>query len=94
MPRRLASHVHLTTARLLQSKVLATPPVWYNAVMMYPPIPLPPRDPVYRPRYYREKDLDEKAGMGRPLFSVNDYIHLHFVVKSITEYRSTRLLIQ
>ena len=55
--------MHLTTGRLLQSKVLAIPPVWYNAVLMYPPIPLPPRDPVHRPLYHREEDRDERAGM-------------------------------
>lgn len=64
MPRRLASQVHFTTARLLQSNMLAAPPVWYDAVMMYPPIPLAPREPVQRSRYHREKDLDTKTGMG------------------------------
>ncbi|KAF8305001.1 hypothetical protein DL93DRAFT_2066621 [Clavulina sp. PMI_390] len=54
MPRRLASQVHQATARLLQSKALNTTPVWYEAVSMYPPIPLPPRDSVARPKQRRK----------------------------------------
>ena len=43
MPRRFANQVHLTASRLLKERYIDKAPAWYNAVLEFPPIPLPPR---------------------------------------------------
>lgn len=40
--RRVASQVHQQASRLIEAGHLK-PPLWYNAVMDHPPLPLPPR---------------------------------------------------
>ena len=51
MVRRIASQVHKQASRLTRAGFLKTPPVWYQAVLEHPPLPLPPREPPSRTSY-------------------------------------------
>ncbi|KDQ17765.1 hypothetical protein BOTBODRAFT_53289 [Botryobasidium botryosum FD-172 SS1] len=51
MPRRIASQVHQSTSRLLKAAYIPKTPAWYQAVLAYPPIPLPPRSTPHRTSY-------------------------------------------
>ncbi|KAI9444727.1 mitochondrial ribosomal protein S25-domain-containing protein [Lactarius indigo] len=51
MVRRIASQVHKQASRLARAGLLKTPPVWYQAVLEHPPLPLPPREPPSRTSY-------------------------------------------
>ncbi|KAF8330429.1 uncharacterized protein EI90DRAFT_3280971 [Cantharellus anzutake] len=62
MPRQFACQVHLATSRLLKAGVLQQPPVWYNAVVSYPPIPLPPRDAPCRPVFWLPEEDNKTQG--------------------------------
>ena len=53
MVRRIASQVHKQASRLTRAGFLKTPPVWYEAVLEHPPLPLPPREPPARTSYDR-----------------------------------------
>lgn len=48
MVRRIACQVHKQVSRLTRAGFLKTPPVWYEAVLEHPPLPLPPREPPSR----------------------------------------------
>lgn len=45
MVRRIASQVHKQVSRLMQANHIREEPLWYKAVLQYPPLPLPPRAP-------------------------------------------------
>ncbi|KIJ21937.1 hypothetical protein PAXINDRAFT_64468 [Paxillus involutus ATCC 200175] len=49
MVRRIASQVHKQVSRLMQVNYMRDEPVWYQAVLQFPPLPLPPRAPPSRP---------------------------------------------
>lgn len=51
MVRRIASQVHKQVSRLTRAGFIKTPPVWYEAVLDHPPLPLPPREPPSRTSY-------------------------------------------
>ena len=51
MVRRIASQVHKQASRLTRAGLLKTQPVWYQAVLEHPPLPLPPREPPSRTSY-------------------------------------------
>jgi small subunit ribosomal protein S23 len=51
MVRRIASQVHKQASRLTRAGFLKNPPVWYEAVLEHPPLPLPPREPPSRTSY-------------------------------------------
>jgi len=51
MVRRIASQVHKQASRLTRAGFLKTPPVWYEAVLEHPPLPLPAREPPSRTSY-------------------------------------------
>ncbi|KAH9081568.1 mitochondrial ribosomal protein S25-domain-containing protein [Lactarius deliciosus] len=51
MVRRIASQVHKQSSRLVRAGLIRTPPVWYQAVLEHPPLPLPPREPPSRTSY-------------------------------------------
>ncbi|KAF9229078.1 hypothetical protein BS17DRAFT_770991 [Gyrodon lividus] len=55
MVRRIASQVHKQVSRLMQVNYIRDEPVWYQAVLQFPPLPLPPRAPPSRP------DVEEKT---------------------------------
>ncbi|KAI0294950.1 mitochondrial ribosomal protein S25-domain-containing protein [Russula brevipes] len=51
MVRRIASQVHKQASRLTRAGFFKTPPVWYEAVLEHPPLPLPPRESPSRTSY-------------------------------------------
>ncbi|KAF8274005.1 mitochondrial ribosomal protein S25-domain-containing protein [Lactarius quietus] len=51
MVRRIASQVHKQASRLTRAGLIKTPPLWYQAVLEHPPLPLPPREPSSRTSY-------------------------------------------
>ncbi|KAG6890745.1 hypothetical protein C0992_013128 [Termitomyces sp. T32_za158] len=48
MVRRIASQVHQQVSRLMRGKYIKQTPVWYQAVLEHPPLPLPPKAPPSR----------------------------------------------
>lgn len=48
MVRRIASQVHKQAARLMRANYIKNEPVWFQAVLEHPPLPLPPRAPPVR----------------------------------------------
>ncbi|KXN86773.1 37S ribosomal protein S25, mitochondrial [Leucoagaricus sp. SymC.cos] len=51
MVRRFANQVHQQVSRLMRTNYPMKEPVWYQAVLQYPPLPLPPRAPPSRTDY-------------------------------------------
>ncbi|KAJ8488319.1 hypothetical protein ONZ45_g1399 [Pleurotus djamor] len=51
MVRRIASQVHKQVSRLMRADFIKKEPVWYKAVLDYPPLPLPPKAPPQRSDY-------------------------------------------
>ncbi|KAI6047799.1 mitochondrial ribosomal protein S25-domain-containing protein [Pisolithus marmoratus] len=48
MVRRIASQVHKQVSRLMRVHYIKDEPVWYQAVLQFPPLPLPPKSPPIR----------------------------------------------
>lgn len=48
MVRRIASQVHKQVSRLMQANYIREEPVWYQAVLQYPPLPFPSRAPPFQ----------------------------------------------
>ena len=48
MVRRIASQVHKQVSRLMQANYIREEPLWYQAVLQYPPLPLPSRAPPFQ----------------------------------------------
>jgi small subunit ribosomal protein S23 len=67
MPRRFPSQVHQQVSRLLKADYLKTTPVWYQAVLEFPPLPLPPKAPPARSTY----DLSPPRGSFAPALNQN-----------------------
>ncbi|KII94180.1 hypothetical protein PLICRDRAFT_88440 [Plicaturopsis crispa FD-325 SS-3] len=71
MVRRVASQVHRQMARLMRVGYVEREPVWYQAVIDNPPLPLPARRPPARTEYdtpsYAQKDSPSKLREPRPL---------------------------
>ncbi|KAF9448180.1 hypothetical protein P691DRAFT_65885 [Macrolepiota fuliginosa MF-IS2] len=51
MVRRFANQVHQQVSRLMRANYIKKEPAWYQAVLQYPPLPLPPRAPPIRTEY-------------------------------------------
>lgn len=51
MVRRIASQVHQQVSRLMRGDYIKKQPVWYQAVLDYPPLSLPPKAPPSRTAY-------------------------------------------
>ncbi|KAH7885965.1 mitochondrial ribosomal protein S25-domain-containing protein [Phlebopus sp. FC_14] len=47
MVRRIASQVHKQVSRLMRADCIRKEPVWYQAVLQYPPLPLPSKAPPH-----------------------------------------------
>ncbi|KAG6911585.1 hypothetical protein DXG01_011888 [Tephrocybe rancida] len=60
MVRRIASQVHQQVSRLMRGNFIKEQPVWYQAVLEYPPLPLPPKAPPARTQY------DQLANTSQP----------------------------
>jgi Mitochondrial ribosomal protein S25 len=80
MGRKVATQVHNAATRLMQGKLLQQPPLWYSAVLQYPPLPLPPRQAVKRSAFDLPKGtitFDETAEVSSELvFSMAHLSHL------------------
>lgn len=67
MVRRIASQVHQQVSRLMRADYIKQEPAWYQAVLNYPPLPLPPKTPPIRTRYdqlpEKNKSLSHKAAL-------------------------------
>jgi small subunit ribosomal protein S23 len=59
MGRRIANQVHHQVARLLRGRIVEKEPRWYQPVLNFPPLPLPPKAPPARTPF------DQKAESGR-----------------------------
>ncbi|KAG5654725.1 hypothetical protein H0H81_007481 [Sphagnurus paluster] len=51
MVRRIASQVHQQVSRLMRGDYIKRQPAWFQAVLDYPPLPLPPKAPPARTQY-------------------------------------------
>ncbi|KAF8898942.1 mitochondrial ribosomal protein S25-domain-containing protein [Infundibulicybe gibba] len=51
MVRRIACQVHQQVSRLMRAEYIKQEPVWFQAVLNYPPLPLPPKAPAPRTAY-------------------------------------------
>jgi small subunit ribosomal protein S23 len=51
MVRRIASQVHQQVSRLMRGDYIKQQPAWFQAVLDYPPLPLPPKAPPSRTAY-------------------------------------------
>ena len=67
MVRRIASQVHKQASRLTRAGFLKTPPVWYEAVLDHPPLPLPAREPPSRTSYDNSSSTRGQSLGSRPL---------------------------
>ncbi|KAG6817715.1 hypothetical protein H0H87_004506 [Tephrocybe sp. NHM501043] len=61
MVRRIASQVHQQVSRLMRGDFIKQQPVWYQAVLDYPPLPLPPRAPPPRTQYDQTPNTSQPA---------------------------------
>ncbi|KAH8990148.1 mitochondrial ribosomal protein S25-domain-containing protein [Lactarius hatsudake] len=78
MVRRIASQVHKQSSRLVRAGLIRTPPVWYQAVLEHPPLPLPPREPPSRTSY-------DSAPPKQRAFFFRDHPFESFRPRSLTE---------
>ena len=51
MVRRFANQVHQQVSRLMRANLIQNEPVWFRAVLQYPPVPLPAKAPPSRTEY-------------------------------------------
>lgn len=62
MVRRIASQVHQQVSRLMRGDYIKQRPAWFEAVLAFPPLPLPPKAPPSRTNY----DLSSKTSTSSP----------------------------
>ncbi|KAJ7103284.1 mitochondrial ribosomal protein S25-domain-containing protein [Mycena belliarum] len=61
MGRRIANQVHHQVSRLMRGNIILEQPKWYQAVLDFPPLPLPPKAPPARTSYdVKLKPVGEK----------------------------------
>ncbi|KAJ7631208.1 mitochondrial ribosomal protein S25-domain-containing protein [Roridomyces roridus] len=51
MGRRIANQVHHQVSRLMRTPLIKEEPKWYQPVLNFPPLPLPPKAPARRTTY-------------------------------------------
>jgi small subunit ribosomal protein S23 len=85
MVRRIASQVHQQVSRLMKANFIQRPPVWYNAVLAHPPLPLPAKAPPARTPYDAKPQEPTKASNPKnppikplPIYYVEDDIRRQF----------------
>lgn len=63
MVRRFANQVHQQVSRLMRANYIKKEPAWFQAVLQYPPLPLPPKAPASRTQYdHTSRRPDFKSG--------------------------------
>ncbi|KAF4605014.1 mitochondrial ribosomal small subunit component [Pleurotus pulmonarius] len=67
MVRRIASQVHKQVSRLMRADFIKKEPVWYKAVLDYPPLPLPPKAPPERSDYDLAPRKQSSSSKMRPV---------------------------
>jgi len=67
MVRKIASQVHQQVSRLMRGKYITKEPAWYQAVLEYPPITLPPKAPPAREAIDATDSSSSKPYTNRPL---------------------------
>ncbi|KAJ7070761.1 mitochondrial ribosomal protein S25-domain-containing protein [Mycena amicta] len=98
MGRRIASQVHHQVARLMRGELIQKEPLWYQAVLNFPPLPLPPKAPPQRSAY-DQKPLAPGAKPRRqknrplPIYYIEDDIRRQFYADHPFEaFRPTTLV--
>jgi len=71
MVRRVASQVHKQASRLLKAGYLKREPVWFQAVLEHPPLPLPARAPPSRSGFDLPRSLKKPAAIAEKPLAVS-----------------------
>lgn len=80
MVRRIASQVHKQAARLMRANYVKNEPVWFQAVLEHPPLPLPPRAPPVREdcRLPSSRKMRKPKTEPLPIFYLEDKVRRQF----------------
>ncbi|KAG2350143.1 hypothetical protein BDR05DRAFT_954237 [Suillus weaverae] len=80
MVRRIASQVHKQAARLMRANYIKNEPVWFQAVLEHPPLPLPPRAPPVREdcRLPSSRKMRKPKTEPLPIFYLEDKVRRQF----------------
>lgn len=87
MVRRIASQVHQQVSRLMNANYIKKQPAWFQAVLDYPPLPLPPKAPPSRTQYDQQPVKGSTSGSSRlrphdprplPIYYLEDDIRRQF----------------
>ncbi|KAF7337459.1 37S ribosomal protein S25, mitochondrial [Mycena sanguinolenta] len=103
MGRRIAGQVHHQVARLLRGRGLEQEPMWYQPVLNFPPLPLPPKAPPARTSFDQKmkpvSDSGRQAKLRRPknrpspIYYIEDDIRRQFYADHPFEaFRPTSLV--
>ncbi|KAJ7109968.1 mitochondrial ribosomal protein S25, partial [Mycena epipterygia] len=80
MGRRIANQVHHQVSRLMRGNIISHEPKWYQPVLNFPPLPLPPRAPPARTAY----DLKMKStGRRKMVPPKNQPFAIHYIEDDI-----------
>ncbi|KAF7307182.1 37S ribosomal protein S25, mitochondrial [Mycena indigotica] len=85
MGRRIANQVHHQVSRLMRGGILQNEPIWYQPVLNFPPLPLPPRAPPQRSSYDQKPATTTQGAKPRrprnrpvPIYYLEDDIRRQF----------------
>ncbi|KAJ7675366.1 mitochondrial ribosomal protein S25-domain-containing protein [Mycena rosella] len=98
MGRRIASQVHHQVSRLMRGNLISEAPKWYQPVLDFPPLPLPPKAPPARTAYDQKmKPVGEKLRRPKnrplPIHYLEDDIRRQFYLDHPFEaFRPTTLV--
>ncbi|KAF8215950.1 mitochondrial ribosomal protein S25-domain-containing protein [Mycena galopus ATCC 62051] len=84
MGRRIASQVHNQVARLLRGGGLEREPKWYQPVLNFPPLPLPPKAPPARTAFDQKlKPVSESGRQPKLRRPKNRPLPIHYIEDDI-----------
>jgi len=78
MGRRIANQVHHQVARLLRGRIVQREPKWYQPVLNFPPLPLPPKAPPARTSF--DQKIKPVSKLRRPK---NRPLPIHYIEDDI-----------
>ncbi|KAJ6504372.1 mitochondrial ribosomal protein S25-domain-containing protein [Mycena vulgaris] len=83
MGRRIASQVHHQVSRLMRGNIIKEQPLWYQPVLDFPPLPLPPKAPPARTSYDQKMTpmqgkLRRPKNQPLPIYYIEDDIRRQF----------------